>query len=81
VKSYWFVEGMLTMEKVQEIEPGNEKILHAVIVPFPAQGHVTPCLQLAKKLVGLGFRITFVNTIHNNERMMKSRSKAAVQPE
>jgi hypothetical protein len=38
-------------------------------------------LQLAKKLVGLGFRITFVNTIHNNERMMKSRSKAAVQPE
>ncbi|KAG0577784.1 hypothetical protein KC19_5G181600 [Ceratodon purpureus] len=74
---------MFPTEKTQKIEPRNGKdtmkTLHAVIVPFPAQGHVTPALQLAKKLVGLGFRITFVNTIHIHERMMKSRSKAAVQ--
>ena len=49
--------------------------LHAVLIALPAYGHITPVLQLAKKLVGLGFRITFVNTIHG-ERMVKSRSTA-----
>lgn len=46
--------------------------LHAVVIPCPAQGHVTPALQLAKKLVALhGFRITFVNTTHVHDRFMK----------
>ena len=54
----------------------HDKILHAVIVPFPASGHVTPALQLARKLVTLGFRITFVNTIHVHDRMMKSQPLA-----
>ncbi|KAG0601347.1 hypothetical protein M758_11G103400 [Ceratodon purpureus] len=49
--------------------------LHAVIVPLAAQGHITPCLQLAKKLVAHGFRITFVNTVQNHERLMRARSK------
>lgn len=52
--------------------------LHAVIIPYPAQGHVTPCLQLAKKLVALhGFRITFVNTTHIHDRFMKLNGPAA----
>ena len=49
--------------------------LHAVFIPHPVPGHVTPALQLAKKLAKLGFRITFVNAVHG-ERMAKSRSKA-----
>ncbi|KAG0592454.1 hypothetical protein M758_1G246600 [Ceratodon purpureus] len=67
-----------------KIEHRNEKVakdLHAVIIPYPAQGHMTPSFQLAKKLVGLGFRITFVNTEHNHDRIMKSRSKANMEPD
>jgi hypothetical protein len=54
--------------------------LHAVVIPLPSQGHITPALLLAKKLAGLGFRVTFVNTTHNHELMMRSRSKA-MEPE
>ncbi|KAG0616450.1 hypothetical protein M758_5G116700 [Ceratodon purpureus] len=66
-------------------EDRNEKddvamALHAVVIPLPAQGHIAPAILLAKKLVGLGFRITFVNTTPNHEQMMKSRSKA-MEPE
>lgn len=49
---------------------------HIVVVPLPAQGHVTPAWQLAQQLSTLGFRITFVNTDYNHEKMMKSRSSA-----
>ena len=54
--------------------------LHAVLIPLPAQGHIAPAFQLAKRLVGLGFRITFVNTVHNHELIVKARSKA-MEPE
>ncbi|XP_059667889.1 7-deoxyloganetic acid glucosyltransferase-like [Cornus florida] len=41
---------------------------HAVILPFPAQGHIKPMLMLAKLLSHANFYITFVNTldIHNH---------------
>ncbi|KAG0601343.1 hypothetical protein M758_11G103000 [Ceratodon purpureus] len=54
---------------------GSTEGLHAVIIPLPAQGHITPSLQLAKKLVARGFRITFVNTTQNHDRLMQTRSK------
>jgi hypothetical protein len=66
-------------EKMETAEGRNGKdegtTSHAVLIPHPAHGHVTPSLQLAKKLAGRGFRITFVNTIHG-ERMARSLSKA-----
>ncbi|XP_024032008.1 UDP-glycosyltransferase 85A3-like [Morus notabilis] len=38
---------------------------HAVCLPYPAQGHITPMLKLAKLLHQRGFHITFVNTEYN----------------
>jgi hypothetical protein len=45
---------------------------HIVFVPFPAQGHVNPFMQLAKLLRCNGFHITFVNTEFNHKRLVKS---------
>uniref|UniRef100_A0A6V7QVC2 Glycosyltransferase N-terminal domain-containing protein n=1 Tax=Ananas comosus var. bracteatus TaxID=296719 RepID=A0A6V7QVC2_ANACO len=53
---------------------------HAVFLPFPAQGHVTPMLRLAKLLHARGsFRITFVNTEFNHARLVRSRGPGAVR--
>ncbi|PSR99870.1 7-deoxyloganetin glucosyltransferase [Actinidia chinensis var. chinensis] len=46
---------------------------HAVCLPYPAQGHITPMLKLAKLLHSKGFHVTFVNTEFNHKRLLKSR--------
>ncbi|XP_066363447.1 (R)-mandelonitrile beta-glucosyltransferase-like [Miscanthus floridulus] len=46
---------------------------HAVCMPYPAQGHVTPMLKLAKLLHARGFEVTFVNTEFNHRRLLHSR--------
>ncbi|CAN6584071.1 unnamed protein product [Malus baccata var. baccata] len=46
---------------------------HAVCIPFPAQGHINPMLNVAKLLHFKGFHITFVNTQFNHKRLLKSR--------
>ncbi|KAF7815448.1 UDP-glucosyltransferase 85K17 [Senna tora] len=45
---------------------------HAVCIPYPAQGHINPFMQLAKILHSNGFHITFVNTEFNHRRFAKS---------
>ncbi|TVT97461.1 hypothetical protein EJB05_57282, partial [Eragrostis curvula] len=35
---------------------------HVMVLPFPAQGHVTPLMELSHRLVERGFEVTFVNT-------------------
>ena len=52
---------------------------HAVCIPFPAQGHVTPMVQLAKLLHSKGFHITFVNTEFNHRRLIRSKGKDALK--
>ncbi|PRQ55677.1 putative 7-deoxyloganetin glucosyltransferase [Rosa chinensis] len=55
------------------------KELHAVCLPFPAQGHVNPMMQLAKLLYSRGFQITFVNTEFNHRRLIRSRGSDSVK--
>nr|XP_043605874.1 UDP-glycosyltransferase 83A1-like [Erigeron canadensis] len=35
---------------------------HVLIIPYPAQGHVMPMIELARYLVQQGVKVTFVNT-------------------
>ncbi|XVF44793.1 hypothetical protein PTKIN_Ptkin02bG0152600 [Pterospermum kingtungense] len=51
---------------------------HAVCIPYPAQGHVNPMLEVAKLLHYKGFHITFVNTEYNHQRLLKSRGPNAL---
>ncbi|KAH7520522.1 hypothetical protein FEM48_Zijuj08G0152800 [Ziziphus jujuba var. spinosa] len=51
---------------------GGEKKPHAVCVPVPAQGHVSPLMRFAKLLHSRGFHITFVNTEFNHRRLIRS---------
>ncbi|XP_030496312.2 linamarin synthase 2-like [Cannabis sativa] len=52
---------------------------HAVCVPFPAQGHVNPMMQLAKLLHSRGFHITYVNTEFNHRRLIRSKGLDSVK--
>ncbi|VAI69272.1 unnamed protein product [Triticum turgidum subsp. durum] len=47
---------------------------HAVMIPYPAQGHITPMLKLAKLLHTRGFHVTFVNNEFNHRRLLRSQS-------
>lgn len=57
---------------------GGTKKPHAVLIPFPSQGHINPFLKLAKLLHSNGFHITFVNTDFNHQRLVKSRGPNAL---
>lgn len=46
---------------------------HAVCIPYPGQGHITPMLKLAKLLHFKGFQIPLVNTEFNHKRLLKSQ--------
>ncbi|CAI9109485.1 OLC1v1009310C1 [Oldenlandia corymbosa var. corymbosa] len=52
---------------------------HAVLVPYPAQGHINPFMRLAKLLHAKGFHITFVNTEFNHNRLIRSKGSDSVK--
>ncbi|KAF6165111.1 hypothetical protein GIB67_000695 [Kingdonia uniflora] len=41
-----------------------------LVIPFPAQGHVMPLMELSHILVDRGFKITFLNTEFNHDRVV-----------
>ncbi|GLJ48683.1 hypothetical protein SUGI_1026870 [Cryptomeria japonica] len=47
---------------------------HALLIPFPAQGHINPMMQLAWKLVSHGFLITFLNSHINLNRILEANT-------
>ncbi|KAK6255928.1 UDP-glucuronosyl/UDP-glucosyltransferase - like 10 [Theobroma cacao] len=44
--------------------------LHILAIPYPAQGHVIPLMELSHSLAKHGFQITFVNSDFNHQRVM-----------
>ncbi|XP_030463272.2 linamarin synthase 1-like [Syzygium oleosum] len=51
----------------------SHALAHAVCVPFPAQGHINPMMQLAKLLHARGVLVTFVNTEFNHRRLLRAK--------
>ncbi|KAI9082434.1 hypothetical protein K1719_035577 [Acacia pycnantha] len=47
--------------------------VHVLVLPFPAQGHINPLMDLSRELVKHGIKITFVNSDSNHKQIMKAR--------
>eukprot|EP00261_Vitis_vinifera_P014361 XP_003632054.3 PREDICTED: crocetin glucosyltransferase, chloroplastic [Vitis vinifera] len=45
---------------------------HFIVITYPAQGHINPSLQLAKRLIRAGAHVTFVTSTYASERMTKT---------
>ncbi|KAI3723407.1 hypothetical protein L2E82_34950 [Cichorium intybus] len=45
---------------------------HFLLVTYPAQGHINPALQFAKRLLRLGVKVTFVTCLSAYRRMTKA---------
>ncbi|KAH7660693.1 UDP-glucuronosyl/UDP-glucosyltransferase protein, partial [Dioscorea alata] len=45
---------------------------HVILLPYPAQGHVIPFLELAYCLADSGFEVTFINTDHIHVRVTEA---------
>ncbi|KAJ3702228.1 hypothetical protein LUZ61_005933 [Rhynchospora tenuis] len=58
--------------------PATEKKRHALCLPFPAQGHISPMLTLAKLIHASGFHVTFVNTEFNHRRLIRSHGPTSL---
>ncbi|XP_027906752.1 7-deoxyloganetic acid glucosyltransferase-like [Vigna unguiculata] len=50
----------------------EQRSLHVVALPFPAEGHIKPMFNLAKLLCHKKHKITFVNTQHTQNRLIQS---------
>jgi len=51
---------------------------HALIIPYPAQGHVIPLLELAHALVDRGFTVTFANSEFNHRRVVAAAAESSL---
>ncbi|CAA2997188.1 UDP-glycosyltransferase 83A1-like, partial [Olea europaea subsp. europaea] len=48
---------------------------HVLAIPYPAQGHVIPLMEVSLWLVKHGIKVTFVNTEFNHRRVVKALSE------
>ncbi|XP_019429529.1 PREDICTED: UDP-glycosyltransferase 83A1-like isoform X1 [Lupinus angustifolius] len=51
---------------------------HILVIPYPAQGHVIPLMELSNELVKHGIKVTFVNTDFTHKRIMKALQEKCV---
>eukprot|EP00253_Pinus_taeda_P028536 PITA_28536 len=49
--------------------------LHALVIPYPTQGHMNPMMQFAKNLASKGLIVTFVTTHHRRHQIIKAYSQ------
>ncbi|KAG6522863.1 hypothetical protein ZIOFF_020018 [Zingiber officinale] len=54
---------------------------HVLALPFPAQGHVIPLMELCHCLVDHGFKVTFVNTNFNHKHVIVALSVESTVPQ
>ncbi|XP_028796705.1 UDP-glycosyltransferase 75C1-like [Neltuma alba] len=47
-----------------------QPLQHFLIVGFPAQSHLNPTLQFAKRLIGVGARVTLLTTVSMHRRII-----------
>ncbi|XP_058109350.1 7-deoxyloganetic acid glucosyltransferase-like [Magnolia sinica] len=52
-------------------QPHQKKVPHVLIFPLPAQGHINSMLKLAQLLCLAEFHVTFLNSHHNHDRLLK----------
>lgn len=52
---------------------------HAIVIPYPLQGHVIPTVHLALKLASQGFTITFINSESIHHQTSKAQAKTGVE--
>ncbi|KAL0403677.1 UNVERIFIED_CONTAM: UDP-glycosyltransferase 75C1 [Sesamum radiatum] len=48
---------------------------HVLLVTFPAQGHINPSLQFAKRLIDMGIEVTFATSVYARRRMEKTAAR------
>lgn len=48
----------------------NKRSPHALVLPYPAQGHINPMLQFCKRLVSKGIKVSLANTIYISKSML-----------
>ncbi|KAF5199140.1 Udp-glycosyltransferase 85a3 [Thalictrum thalictroides] len=53
------------------METEQKPVAHVLIFPFPAQGHVNSMLKLAELLCFSGLHVTFLNTEHYHQRLLR----------
>ncbi|KAK9054033.1 hypothetical protein SSX86_025109 [Deinandra increscens subsp. villosa] len=51
------------------------KNIHVLLIPYPAQGHVTSLMEAARCFTSNGLKVTFVNTEFTHKRVMSAWSE------
>nr|GMC99347.1 UDP-glycosyltransferase 83A1-like [Ipomoea batatas] len=62
--------------KLEEQKQLRMRKPHIIAIPYPAQGHVIPLMELCLCLVKHGCKVTFVNSEFNHKRIIESMSEA-----
>ncbi|XP_077216052.1 7-deoxyloganetic acid glucosyltransferase-like [Tasmannia lanceolata] len=61
----------LKLQVQQRAMDAPNKVPHVLVFPFPGQSHINAMLKLAQLLCLGGLRVTFLNTQHNHDRILR----------